>query len=352
MPRIRRVQAGRAGMTRRRRGRGFEYLDRTGARVEDPETLGRIRALAIPPAWTDVWICADPWGHIQATGVDAAGRRQYLYHERWRRWRDRRKFRRMLEFARVLPELRRTVERQLDRDDLSRERVMACAVRLLDLGSFRVGGEAYAEQNGSFGLATLRKDHVRVSGDEVRFDFTAKGGKRRILVVTDPQARRVLRSLKARRTGGDELLAYRDAGGWQDVRSSDINDYLKEVTGGPFTAKDFRTWHATVLAAVALARRTDVGDPLRARKRAVTDAFREVAEHLGNTPTVCRTSYVDPRVPDRFLEGEVVDLSSLEGRADLLPDGPDDLELLEAVEGAVLRLLEEDRPQPVERSAA
>ncbi|HZD79739.1 MAG TPA: DNA topoisomerase IB [Actinomycetota bacterium] len=338
MPRIRRVQAGQPGLHQRRRGRGFCYEDAGGHPVSDPQTLERIRGLTIPPAWSDVWICADPWGHIQATGTDAAGRRQYLYHERWRRWRDRRKFRRMLAFGRALPGLRDVVEEHLEARDLSRERVLACAVRLLDLGGFRVGGEIYAERNGSFGLATLRKEHVRVRGEAISFDFTAKGGKRRVLVVSDPGAAAVLRSLKARRDGGGDLLAHREGRDWRDVRSADINAYLKEVAGDGFTAKDFRTWNATVLAAVAVAARSEVGPSLRARKRAAAAAMKQVAEHLGNTPSVCRASYVDPRVIDRFLEGEVAEIP----RIALDDDGVlelDDRSLREAVEAAVLRLL-------------
>jgi DNA topoisomerase IB len=307
MPRVHRVEPTVAGFTRRRRGKGFSYLDARGRSIDDPQTLQRIRSLAIPPAWTDVWICPDPWGHIQAMGTDAAGRRQYLYHARWREWRDRLKFRRMHEFARVLPVVRETVATHLEQPGLSRDKALAAAVRLLDRGYFRIGSESYAEQNNSYGLATLRKEHVRIDDDGVRFDYTAKGGKRRVVLVRDPQVWPVLRELKARRSGGPELLAYRDDdGSWRDVRSNDVNEYLKEVTGGRFTAKDFRTWHATVLAAVALSARVDVRPSITARKRAVSSAIKEVAEYLGNTPTVCRQSYIDPRVLDRYFEGATI----------------------------------------------
>ncbi len=307
MPRVHRVEPTVAGFTRRRRGKGFSYLDARGRALDDPQTLQRIRSLAIPPAWTDVWICPDPWGHIQAMGTDAAGRRQYLYHSRWREWRDRLKFRRMHEFARVLPAVRETVAKHLELPGIPREKALATAVRLLDRGYFRIGSESYAERNSSYGLATLRKEHVRIDDDGVRFDYTAKGGKRRVVLVRDPQIGPVLRELKARRSGGPELLAYRDDDGtWRDVRSGDVNEYLKEVTGGRFTAKDFRTWHATVLAAVAVSARVDVRPTVTARKRAVSSAIKEVAEYLGNTPTVCRQSYIDPRVLDRYFEGATI----------------------------------------------
>jgi DNA topoisomerase I len=306
MPRVHRVEPSAAGFTRRRRGTGFGYLDVRGRTIDDPQTLRRIRSLAIPPAWTDVWICPDPWGHLQAMGTDAAGRRQYLYHPRWRERRDRLKFRRMHEFARILTAVRETVAAHVELPGLPREKALATAVRLLDRGYFRIGSEAYADTNNSFGLATLRKEHVRIDDDGVRFDYSAKGGKRRVVLIRDPQIEPVLRELKARRSGDAELLAYRDdAGAWRDVRSQDVNDYLKEVTGGRFTAKDFRTWHATVLAAVALSARVDVPS-VTGRKRAVSSAIKEVAEFLGNTPAVCRQSYIDPRVLDRYFEGVTI----------------------------------------------
>lgn len=346
-PRIRRVQVSTSGFTRRRRGRGFTYLDERGKPIRDPQTVQRIRTLAIPPAWADVWICPDPWGHLQASGSDAAGRRQYLYHERWRRWRDRQKFRKMHDFARSLGVLRGRVSRDLDQDGLPKERVLACAVRLLDLGLFRIGSESYAERNGSFGLATLRKRHVRLTEDGALFDYTAKGGKRRVQSIRDPEARKVLRELKGRRSGGEELLVYRNGEGWKDVRSSDINEYIKEAAGGPFSAKDFRTWHGTVLAAVALAPNDDVGPSLTARKRAISTAIRQVAEYLGNTPAIARGSYVDPRILDKFLEGETI--APAIGR--LPPDELPDPSVRERVESAVLDLIGGSGP-PGEREAA
>ncbi len=255
MAALRRVSSTAPGMTRRRQGRGFVYTDPQGRRVGDPEVLARIRGLAIPPAWTDVWICLDPAGHLQAAGTDAAGRRQYLYHPEWRRRRDRGKFMRIETFAGRLPALRERVAADLGGRGLHRERVLACSIRMLDRGLFRVGSEDYTAKNGSFGLATLRKDHVTVGRERASFDFVAKAGVRQVRHVADPEILPVLRALKRRTDGGDELLAWRDGDRWVDVRSNDVNAYLKEVAGEEFSAKDFRTWHGTVLAAVALAGR-------------------------------------------------------------------------------------------------
>ena len=338
MPRLRQSDCSGPGLRRRRAGRGFVYLDEDGARVDDVETLDRIRALAVPPAWQDVWIC--PWanGHIQALGTDAKGRRQYRYHEAWRLRRDREKFDHMLEVAAALPALRRACARDLARPDMPKERVLACAVRLLDVGFFRVGGEEYAEDNGSYGLATLLKKHARVSGEEVTFDYPAKSGNHRVQSVVDPEVRDVIVALRRRRGGGPELLAYRDGRRWVDVRSADINDYLREVSGLDVTAKDFRTWHATVLAAVALAVSWRAPSTTHGRRRAVRRAMCEVAEYLGNTPTVCRSSYVDPRIVDLYLGGSTV-RAALE-RLDAGPDkGSPSSATHGRVEAAVLNLL-------------
>lgn len=304
-PRLRRSDCSGPGLSRRRRGRGFVYLDEDGERLEDAEVLARIHELVIPPAWTDVWICPYPGGHIQATGIDDRGRKQYLYHPRWRARRDAAKFEDMVSFARHLPEMREAVEEDLGRDDLSARHVLAVAVRLLDRGFFRIGSEQYAVTNESYGLATMHKRHCRVAGDVLRFDYPAKSGKRRVQAVVDPQVAEVVARLKKRRGGSPELLAYKEGGRWRDVRSSDINAYLKEVTHRDASAKDFRTWGATVLCAVALA----VAEEPRsktARKRTVTRAIKEVAYYLGNTPAVARASYVDPRVIDRFDDGETI----------------------------------------------
>lgn len=337
MPRLRRVSIEVPGIERLRHGRGFRYLHPSGRPVRDRETLARIRALAIPPAWTDVWICSDPLGHLQAVGTDAAGRRQYRYHDAWRARRDAQKFDRMLGFARALPELRERVAEDLSLNGVPRERVLAGAVRLLDEASFRVGSESYARDNGSFGLATLRKEHVHLRDGIAAFDFTAKSGQRLVQEIADPDVVPLIRTLKRRRTGGPELLAYREGHAWHDVRSTDINMYVKEVAGDGYSAKDFRTWHGTVVAAVALALAEGERTSLTSRRRQVSTAIREVAVFLGNTPAVARASYVDPRVIDRFEEGvtiaPVLERSSAEH--------VDDPAFREVVEGAVLDLLDE-----------
>ncbi len=299
-------------------------------------TLGRIRDLAIPPAWEDVWICPVPNGHIQATGLDARGRRQYRYHDAWRIRRDAEKFDHMLEFARVIPSLRAACGVHLERRGLTRERVLACATRLLDLGFFRIGTEGYAEENQTYGLATMRRRHAHVAGDVVTFDYVSKGQKRRVQSLVDPQVAAVVRSLKRRTDGHAELLAYRKGREWVDVRSGDINAFIGELTGGEFTAKDFRTWSATVLAAVALAVSTEARS-VTARKRAVARAVKEVAQYLGNTPAVCRASYLDPRVIDAYLGG-----STIKPALDRLGEGaePGALATQGPIEAAVIRLLE------------
>jgi len=340
MTRLRRADSSEPGIERRRRGRGFEYVGPDRRKIEDPERLRWIRSLGIPPAWEGVWICPEPNGHLQAVGTDAAGRRQYLYHEAWRRRRDRQKFDRILEFAERLPRLRKRVRRDLRLDGMPRERVLAGAVRLLDLGFFRIGSEEYAEENGSYGLATLLKEHVRVGDARAEFDYLAKGGARRVLEVKDPLLLPVLRTLRRRRNGGAELLAYRDRRTWVDLRSSDINDYLKELVGDDHSAKDFRTWSGTLLAAVALATNDEVGATRTARKRQVSDAVKVVASFLGNTPAVCRASYIDPRVIDLFLSGQTIRHALGD-----LGDRVDDLERLHgAIERATIRLLRDAEP--------
>jgi DNA topoisomerase I len=287
------------------RGRGFSFEDGSGEKIADEETLERIRQLAIPPAWKEVWICPDPFGHIQATGYDEAGRKQYLYHERWQQRQAERKFELVREFALKLPKLRRAVTADLRRQGMPRERALACAVRLLDLGFFRIGSEVYAEENESFGLATVRREHVTIKRGEAIFDFPAKSGQRRVQSIRDAAARRALEAMYRRRSGPDDLLAYRAGGEWADVRSDEINEYIHEKIGEEFTAKNFRTWHGTVLAAVALAGE----DPPRseaAAKRAITRAVNQVSEALGNTPAVCRASYIDPRVLDRYRDGTTI----------------------------------------------
>ncbi|TMR25509.1 DNA topoisomerase IB [Nonomuraea turkmeniaca] len=290
------------GIVRRRRGRGFSYEGPDGRPVSDRATLARIKALAIPPAWTDVWICTSPYGHLQAAGTDAAGRRQYRYHDIWREQQDRVKFDHVLDVAERLPAFRKAVDDQLQGRGLTRSRVLAAAARLLDIGFFRIGGESYD----TYGLATLRMEHVTCANGIVTCSYQAKGDTSREVEVADPGVCAVLRSLKALGADG-ELLRYRHAGGWSDVRSEDINDYLRETIGYEVTAKDFRTWHATVLAAVGLAVSRPAGKegPSR-KKRAVTRVMREVAEYLGNTPTVARASYVDPRVVEAYDQDRTI----------------------------------------------
>lgn len=320
MPRLRRSDCGEAGIARRRRGRGFQYLDADGGAVDDRRTLERIETLQIPPAWKEVWICLDPLGHLQASGVDAAGRRQYLYHERWRAHRDRRKFDSMVRFACALPRLRRKVAREIAGEDLSRPRMLACAARLLDLGFFRIGSEQYAQENDSYGLATILKKHASVSGGVVIFDYPAKSGRRRVQAIADSHVLEIVSALKRRRGGGPELLAYRSGGRWLDVRSDDVNGYLKQAMGGDFSAKEFRTWNATVLAAVALAAAEARPSVRSARERAISGAVKTVSAYLGNTPAVCRSSYIDPRVLDRFRAGITI-AASLDGLGG--GEGPD-----------------------------
>jgi DNA topoisomerase IB len=281
--RLRRADCSGPGIGRRRRGGGFSYVDPEGGRVGDEDTLERIRELAIPPAWRDVWICSDPYGHIQATGFDEAGRKQYLYHELWHLRAAQRKFESMREFAAKLPRLRRAVKKDLAREGMPRERALACAVRLLDLGFFRVGGEEYAETNESYGVATVLREHVSIEDGEVVFDFPAKSGRRRVQSIRDPEVKAAVEAMRRRRSGPDDLLVFREDGGWRDVRSEEVNAYLQEKTGEEFSAKDFRTWHGTVLAAVELAR--DGAPSSKGRgERAIRAAVKRVAGSASATP--------------------------------------------------------------------
>ena len=352
MARLRRADCTGPGLARRRRGKGFEYLDDRGRRISNPDVLERIGELAIPPAWKDVWICPYPEGHIQATGLDAAGRKQYLYHQRWRELQDRKKFDAMVRFAQALPEMRERVERDLAGDGITRRRVLAAAVRLLDRGFLRIGGESYAEDNDSYGLATMRKEHVTLGDDHaINFDFTGKSGIRHVRYVVDEPVGEIVRALKRRRGGDDELLAYRDERGrWRDVKSADIRAYVKETAGEDYTAKDFRTWAGTVLAAVTLA----ATDPERRRakaanKRMISHAVKQVAHFLGNTPAVARSSYIDPRVFDRFREGFTIEPVLID-----LAEEPDigQPAIQGRVEEAVLDLINEPRKSKLVEKAA
>ena len=339
MPRLRRANCAGPGIRRVGRGRGFSYHEEDGTLIEDSETLDRIRELAIPPAWKEVWICPQPNGHIQATGIDDAGRKQYLYHEQWRESRDREKFDEMLDFAKSLPRLRKRVAEDLTLRGFPRERVLAGAVRLLDVGFFRVGSEQYTAENETFGLSTLRKRHLRFRNGAARFDYKAKGSKRHVQELADPEVAKLLRGLARRKGGGRDLLAYREGRHWVDVKAGDINTYLKETAGGDFSAKDFRTWNATVLAAVGLASRAAADPPhsATARKRMANEVVRDVAGFLSNTPAVCRASYIDPRVFDRFDSGTLLPPSLVE-----LVNGAEPHEFTDRrkIERAVVRLLD------------
>ncbi|HET7482617.1 MAG TPA: DNA topoisomerase IB [Actinomycetota bacterium] len=331
-----------------RRGRGFAFVDAHGSRLDDLETLQRIKDLGIPPAWTDVWICPHPNGHLQAVGIDAAGRKQYLYHPDWRRRRDQEKFDRMLEFARALPKVRHLTNEHLRTDGLTAERVLACSVRLLDRGFFRIGGETYAETNETYGLATMRKQHVKLSDRAITFEYIAKSKKERYFSLVDAEVYDVVAALKRRRGGGDELLAYKVGSSWRDVKSSDINLYLKEISGGDYSAKDFRTWHGTVLASLALAVSTEAFSSKAGRKRAISRAVQEAAHYLGNTPTVCRKSYIDPRVIDRYESGVTIS-GVLEELGDVDLGEP---ALQGTVEDAVLDLIEGTKSSAIEKVTA
>jgi DNA topoisomerase IB len=337
--RLRRSDPGSPGIRRRRRGKGFELVGPGGARVADLAVVTRVNELRIPPAWNEVWICPDDRGHIQATGIDAAGRRQYLYHPRWHEQRARAKFRSMELFAAALPELRARVEADLGTSgEPSYDRVLAAMVRLLDRGFFRIGCEEYAERNETYGIATLHKAHVTVlEGHALYFDFPAKHGRRALRHVVDPLTAELIAQLKRRRGGGHELFAYRERprGPWRDVKSAEVNAYLKDRTGLEVSAKDFRTWNATVLAAVAIAVAADAPTKT-ARRRALVRAVKEVSHYLGNTPAVARASYIDPRVFDRFQAGATIRpvLHDLGG----LPD-PGDPATQGVIEAAVLDLL-------------
>ena len=331
MARLRTVSPTSAGFTRRRGGTGFSYLDLDGARIVDPDELERIRSLAIPPAWKDVWICPHPNGHLQAVGTDDAGRRQYLYHQQWRIQRDKLKFDRVLRAARRLPDAREAIQRDLELEGMPLERADAVAVRLLDLGYFRIGNDVYADTNGSFGLTTLERRHVRRQRDKLVFRFEGKSGVEHSIEIEDPAVLDALDRLRRRRGGTERLLAYQLQRRWRDLDSAAVNTYLGDLLE-EVTAKDFRTWHATVLAAAALAGTTEPGDTKASRRRAVKAAVLEVSEYLGNTATVAKSSYIDPRVLDLYENGTTIDPAVLTAA-----DSP--AERQRAVEEAVLDLL-------------
>lgn len=305
MPRLRRTSPDQPGWTRRRAGRGFVYLDGDGARLPD-EDAQRVRDLVIPPAWQDVWITPHDNGHLQAVGTDDAGRRQYLYHPAWRERRDAEKFDRMLEFGKALVKARELVLTDLGREGMPMQRACAVAVRLLDLGYFRIGNDIYADTHGSFGLTTLERRHVKRHQDVLVFSFVGKSGVDHRIEIDDATVIEAVDIMRRRRSKDLRLLAYQDERSWRSVLPDLVNAYVRESTGLEATAKDFRTWHATVLAAAALAETEEPGETQASRKRAVSGAMKEVSEFLGNTPTLARSSYVDPRVVEAYEEGRTI----------------------------------------------
>ena len=319
------------GIRRKRAGKSFTYADADGATIRDEETLKRIRSLAIPPAWNDVWICPSPRGHLQATGRDARGRKQYRYHPRWRETRDEAKYGRMIAFAEALPAIRARAEADTSRPGLGREKVLGTVVRLLESTLVRVGNREYARENKSFGLTTMRDRHATIEGTTLRFEFTGKGGKKWSVGLRDRRLANVVR--RCQELPGQELFQYLDEEGQRcSVGSADVNEYLREISGQELTAKDFRTWAGTVLAAQALAE-VEALDAEAARKSSVVRAVEQVAERLGNTPTICRKCYVHPAVIDAFMDGTTI--GTLQDRlADELDNGG-----LSAEEALVMALL-------------
>jgi DNA topoisomerase-1 len=320
------------GIIRERSSGGFRYYDPSGAEVTDPDTLRRIGALGIPPAWKDVWISPDPLGHIQATGVDSRGRTQYRYHQVWREQRDAQKFAHMLRFAEALPTLRSATVRDLGGRHLDRDRVTAAAVRLIDLGLFRIGGERYAELDHHYGATTLQKHDVTVTRDGIAFDYIAKEGKRRTITVTDRGVRSVVRALVSSDNSSGSLFWFQDGDTWRPLRSHEVSSYIATRAGGHFTAKEFRTWNATVLMALLLAN-ADPAPTERSRKSAITGAVRGVADWLGDTPAVARASYIDPRVISRY---------TADGELTVIPRLPAVLPAAAEAEIAVATLLADD----------
>jgi DNA topoisomerase-1 len=307
--RLRRSVLTTPGIARKRRGKGFAYYAPSGDLLADGDTLQRIKDLVIPPAWRKVWISPYPNGHIQAVGTDAAGRRQYLYHQAWQQERAEEKFDRVLELSKELPAWRSRIAQDLAGRGLTRDRVLALALHLLDHGYFRAGGEEYAEEHESYGMATLLCEHVTVRRDAVAFDYPAKSGVRRTLEVEDAQVVRAVRALLRRSARTERLLVCRSASGWIDIRADDLNARFKELVGDDYSIKDLRTWHGTVLGAAAFAD-ADPAVSQRVAKRVEAAVMREVAEELGNTPAVARGSYVDPRVVTGYQQGLTIEAAA------------------------------------------
>ncbi|MFC4167416.1 DNA topoisomerase IB [Teichococcus aestuarii] len=348
MPRIaglRYVSDETPGLTRRRSGKGWSFRDARGAPVKDKAVIARLRALAVPPAWTEVWLCPHANGHIQATGRDAKGRKQYRYHPDWRAARDATKYRHILHFARILPALRARVEQDMAARGLGREKVLATVVHLLDTTLIRVGNEDYAQANGSYGLTTLRDQHVDVRGDAMRFAFRGKSGKEWKLSLRDRRVARVVRACQD--LPGQDLFQYRDeAGELQGIDSADVNEYLREATGEDITAKDFRTWAGTVLAAMALSE-FEAFDSQAAAKRNIRAAVERAAARLGNTPTICRQCYIHPEVLDGYLQGGLLVQVKREVDAELR----EDISALKPEEAAVLVFLRQRLGEAAKQAA-
>jgi DNA topoisomerase I len=346
---LRYVDDSAPGITRHKARNGFDYRLPDGALVHDIDTLKRIRSLAIPPAWTDVWICLHSNGHLQATGRDARGRKQYRYHPRWREVRDEAKYSKLLIFTRVLPQLRARVEEDLKRPGLERERVLAAIVRLMELTFFRIGNSEYAKSNKSFGLTTLRDRHVAIEGSRIHISFRGKSGKHHETDINDRRLARIVKD--CRDLPGYELFQYVDEDGERHtVGSAEVNEYLREITGEEITAKDFRTWAGTQLAAEAL-REFEAFDSEAERKRAVVRAVEKVAKHLGNTPTICRRCYIHPAVLEGYLDGSMLQALA-ENTRKYLAENIDGMSAEEAAVTAFLRLrLDELAEQNRSRSA-
>jgi len=322
-----------AGYVRKKKGDGFVYLDKNGKLIKDKETLERIASIVIPPAWREVWICPYKNGHIQATGRDVRGRKQYRYHAKWRAVRDETKFHHMLLFARALPRIRRRVTKDIKRKDKPLQRVLATIIKLLETTLIRVGNDEYARLNGSYGLTTMRKRHVKIKGSEISFSFRGKSGKKHQISMEDRQVARIVK--KCQELPGQELFSYQDeAGKVHDIGSNDVNNYLKEISGESFTAKDFRTWAGTVMAALALKEFESVTSEVQAKKNIVA-AIETVSSLLGNTPSVCRKCYVHPEILNSYLEGNTIETISQR----IKPNLPQ-LRQLHADEAAVFVLLQ------------
>jgi DNA topoisomerase-1 len=321
------------GITRKNRGNDFAYFDLEGRMIKDSTELKRIRSLAIPPAWKNVWICRQANGHLQATGVDAKGRKQYKYHPDWRTVRDEAKYERVMSFARTLPKIRVRVAEDLNRPGLCREKVLATVVKFLEVSLIRIGNDEYAQENGSFGLTTMRNRHVEVEGSTVTFEFRGKSGKKHTIAVSDRRLANIVR--KCQDLPGQHLFEYTNSDGTiAKIDSEDVNEYLHEISGQPFTAKDYRTWAGTVLAAIALGQMEEVDSKAAAKKNVIT-AVESVARMLGNTAAICRKCYIHPAIISRYLDGKLAQTLRVKADSEISAH----LHELKPEEAAVLSLL-------------